>query len=90
MFLQDLGLAQKNLFKPIVIGSLYLTISSTGYFLLGDCLEYNVLDSLSEGPIKATAEALLLIHLIVAFPLIINAPHQYAEKFFGIPDGKFI
>ena len=70
-----------------MIGVLYLALSTSGYFLLGDCLEYNVLDSLSEGPLKTAAQTLLMLHLIVAFPLLINAPNQYLEQFLHIPQG---
>ena len=72
-----------------MIGVLYLALSTSGYFLLGDCLEYNVLDSLSEGPLKTAAQTLLMFHLIVAFPLLINAPNQYLEQFLHIPQGAF-
>ena len=72
----------------LVIGSLYLSLASVGYFMLGSCLEYNVFDSLSQGPIKIAAQSLFTIHLITAFPLILNSPNQYIEGALKIPKGK--
>ena len=72
----------------LVIGSLYLSLASVGYFMLGSCLEYNVFDSLSQGPIKVAAQSLFTIHLITAFPLILNSPNQYIEGALKIPKGN--
>ena len=64
---------------------MFLSLSATGYFLLGDCMEYNMLDSISDGPMRMAAQILMLIHLVVAFPIGINVPNQYIENLLDIP-----
>ena len=59
-----------------------------GYYALGSQAEANVVMSLSEGPVRITIEVMLLLHLVAAFPILINPPCQYFEQLFDIPSGN--
>ena len=61
-----------------------------GYYALGDQAEANVVLNLSPGPIRIVIEIMLLLHLISAFPILINPPCLYFEQLFKIPSGKSI
>ena len=61
-----------------------------GYYALGDQAEANVVLNLSPGPIRIVIEIMLLLHLISAFPILINPPCLYFEQLFKIPSGMFI
>ena len=58
-----------------------------GYYALGDQAEANVVLNLSPGPIRIVIEIMLLLHLISAFPILINPPCLYFEQLFKIPSG---
>jgi hypothetical protein len=64
---------------------IYAPVASVGYFTLGDCVDDNVIMSLSKGPAKIAAEVILLFHLVAALPIVINPPSQYFEEILGIP-----
>lgn len=72
-------------FAMLVLCIIYVPMAATGYFLLGDLLEGSVIDSLCDGPVKITVEVLFLIHLISAFPILINPPNQFFEGLLKIP-----
>ena len=48
----------------------------------------SVIDSLCDGPVKVAVEILFLIHLITAFPILLNPPSQFFEELFNIPPSK--
>ena len=55
-----------------------------------DCpAEANVVLNLSPGPVRIIIEVMLLMHLISAFPILINPPCQYFEQLFSIPSGIY-
>jgi len=68
-----------------VLMIIYVPMASVGYFLLGDLLEGSVVDSLCDGPVKVVVEVLFLIHLISAFPILMNPPSQFFEGLLKIP-----
>jgi len=43
------------------------------------CSENSVIDSLCDGPVKIVVEILFLIHLVTAFPILMNPPNQFFE-----------
>ena len=61
-----------------------------GYFSLGDEAASNVVLNLSPGPVRIVIEIMLLLHLISAFPILINPPCQYFEQLFSIPSGIYL
>ena len=67
---------------------IYTPVATVGYFTLGDCVNENIIFSLSKGPAKIAAETVLLLHLISAMPIVINPPSQYFEEIMGIPKSK--
>ena len=67
---------------------IYFTTSCVGYFVLGSCVNVNMLESLEEGPMKTTAIVVLMIHLVSATPIALSPPNQYMEKVFNLPKGK--
>ena len=60
-----------------------------GYFSLGSEAASNVVLNLSPGPVRIVIEIMLLLHLISAFPILINPPCQYFEQLFSIPSGIY-
>ena len=71
-----------------VLFLIYAPVASVGYFTLGDCVNDNVIMSLSNGPSKIAAELILLLHLVTALPIVVNPPCQYLEEIIGIPKSK--
>jgi len=69
----------------IILGLIYVPMGVLGYYSLGHQAEANVVLSLSPGPVRIVIEVMLLIHLISAFPILLNAPCQYFEQLFSIP-----
>lgn len=73
------------IFSMLILVCIYMPMASVGYFLLGDTVQNNIVESLCDGPIKITVEALLLIHLISVFPIMLNPPNQFFEELLHIP-----
>ena len=48
----------------------------------------SVIESLCDGPVKVAVEFLFLLHLITAFPILMNPPNQFFEALFKIPSSK--
>jgi len=69
----------------IILGIIYVPMGVLGYYALGDQAEANVVLNLSPGPIRIVIEIMLLLHLISAFPILINPPCLYFEQLFKIP-----
>ena len=59
-----------------------------GYYSLGSQAEANVVMSLSTGYVRIIIEIMLLLHLVAAFPILINPPCLYFEQLFNIPSGN--
>ena len=86
-----------------VLFLIYMPMSVVGWALLGDLVAGSVVESLCDGPvsfilivipykllfqIKVAVEILFLIHLITAFPILINPPCQLFENILNIPLSK--
>ena len=56
-------------------------------YILGECVEDNVIMSMSNGILKTAAECIILLHLVAALPIIINPPSQFFEELLHIPQG---
>jgi len=64
---------------------IYMSMSATSWGLLGGRVESSVIDSLCDGPVKIAVEVLFLLHLVTAFPILLNPPSQFFEELFKIP-----
>ena len=60
------------------------------YYAFGEDAKDNIALSISSGPLKVTVEIMLLLHLVAAFPILLNPPAQYFENLMEIPLGKYI
>ena len=60
------------------------------YYSFAGHAEDNIVKSISNGPVKITVEIMLLLHLVSAFPILLNPPAQYFEGLMKIPLGKTI
>ncbi|XP_023335308.1 uncharacterized protein LOC111706628 [Eurytemora carolleeae] len=69
----------------VILVILYLPMAAVGYFQLGGEVNNNVVESLCIGTVKTVTEVLLLLHLIAAFPIMINPPNQFFEELLNIP-----
>jgi len=58
------------------------------YHAFGFNAQSNIVDSISKGPIRTTVEIMLLLHLISAFPIILNPPSQFFEYMLHVPIGE--
>ena len=79
-------------------------MSVVGWWFLGDRVGSSVVDSLCDGPVvtstslleltigliqaKTVIEILFLLHLISAFPIILNPPFQFFEEIMKVPSGN--
>ena len=55
------------------------------YYAYGSDAQANIVLSLKTGGIRVTVEVMLLLHLVAAFPIILNPPAQFFENVFNIP-----
>ena len=55
------------------------------YYAYGADAQANIVLSIAKGGIRTTVEIMLLLHLVAAFPIILNPPAQYFEGLFNIP-----
>ena len=71
-----------------VLFGIYFPTAASGYLSLGDCVQTNVLLSMSDGPLKIASECVILLHLVSALPIVINPPSQFLEEILHIPKGN--
>jgi len=69
----------------IVLFLIYMPTAASTWGLLGDLAAGMCVDSLCDGPVKIAVEVLFLIHLITAFPILMNPPSQLFENILNIP-----
>lgn len=60
-------------------------MAATPYYAYGGLAESNIVQSISDGWIRITVEVMLLLHLVSAFPIILNPPAQFFEHIMNIP-----
>ena len=77
-------------FSVLVLFLIYLPMAAIPYYAFGGAAQDNVALSISSGPLKVTVEIMLLLHLVAAFPILLNPPAQYFENLMEIPLGKYI
>ena len=73
--------------KSSVLFVIYFPIAAGCYFSLGDQVTDNIVLAMSDGWQRITVEIMLLLHLVTAFPIILNPPAQFCEKLLNIPSG---
>jgi len=64
---------------------IYLPMAAIPYYAFGGDAKDNIALSISSGPLKVTVEIMLLLHLVAAFPILLNPPAQYFENLMEIP-----
>merc|ERR1712062_544783 len=64
---------------------IYLPMAIAPYYGYGSMAKANIVMSLSKGWMRTTVEVMLLLHLVAAFPIILNPPAQYFEHIMNIP-----
>jgi len=64
---------------------IYLPMAAVPYFAFGDASTDNIVLKIADGPLRVTVEIMLLLHLISAFPILLNPPAQYFEHLMDIP-----
>ncbi len=72
-----------------VLLALYMPLSMSGYFVYGDNVNANILQTLSEGWMRTTVEILITLHLIMAFVIALNPFTQEFEEFFNVPNSMY-
>ena len=68
---------------------IYCPLAVAGYYCYGDAAESSIVNTMSHGPLRITAEVCFLIHLIAAFPIVFNPGAQYFEELMNIPSSKY-
>jgi len=68
-----------------VLFCIYSPMAGVGYWLLGDAVSSNVVNDMCDGPVKIAIEVLLLLHLVSAFPIVVNPSNQFFEGLLKIP-----
>lgn len=66
----------------------YLLVGVSGYIVLGDAMQPNIVEALKAGWISYVVNILITIHLMMAAVIVTNPVTQGIEGFFGIPDSK--
>ena len=69
----------------LVLFAIYFPTAFVGYYFLGDCVQDNMISSMSDGITKKVAEGVMMAHLITAVPIVVNPPSQYFEELMDIP-----
>jgi len=64
---------------------IYLPMAAVPYFAFGENASDNIVLSIAPGPVRITVEVMLLLHLVSAFPILLNPPAQYFEGLMNIP-----
>ena len=70
-----------------VLFCIYFPTAAVGYFSLGSCVNNNIIFSMSDGTLKSIAECVILLHVVAAFPIVLNPPSQFFEELLHIPKG---
>ena len=65
-------------------------MAAVPYFAFGDASTDNIVLKIADGPLRVTVEIMLLLHLISAFPILLNPPAQYFENLMDIPLGNLL
>ena len=68
---------------------IYSPLAISGYYCYGDAARSSIVETISHGPLRMTAEICFLVHLICAFPIVFNPSAQYFEELMKIPSGKY-
>ena len=63
-------------------------MAAVPYFAFGSGATDNIVLKIADGPLRVTVEIMLLLHLISAFPILLNPPAQYFEHLMDIPLGN--
>ncbi len=58
------------------------------YYSYGGMAKANIVLTLRPGAIRLIVEIMLLLHLVAAFPIILNPPAQFFEYMLHIPSGE--
>ena len=67
---------------------IYLPVGVAGYYCYGDAVHDSIVETISKGGLRITAEICFLVHLITAYPIVFNPAAQYFEQVFNIPSSK--
>lgn len=62
-------------------------MAATPYFAYGGSAKANIVLSIADGWVRIIVEVMLLLHLVSAFPIILNPPAQFFEHIMNIPSG---
>ena len=68
----------------------YLPVSCAGFFVYGNYQDgqANIALMISDGPLRITAQVLLIAHLFCAFLVVINPCFQDLESYLHIKSGR--
>ena len=76
-----------SLLLPVLF-LIYLPMAAIPYYAYGSEAKANIVNSIAGGWVKCTVEIMLLLHLVSAFPIILNPPAQFFEQYMNIPSGN--
>ena len=69
--------------------AMYLLTSTAGYVVYGNTINENILKTTTDSPITYVVQALITLHLLCGFVIVINPCCQEIESKFGVPKGIF-
>ena len=67
---------------------IYTPLAVSGYYCYGEAAGSSIVNTISHGGLRITAEVCFLVHLIAAFPIVFNPGAQYFEDLMKIPSSK--
>ena len=69
---------------------IYSPLAISGYYCYGEAAESSIVNTISHGGLRITAEICFLVHLVAAFPIVFNPGAQYFEDLMKIPSSMII
>ncbi|KAK3097482.1 hypothetical protein FSP39_010023, partial [Pinctada imbricata] len=69
----------------MVVMLMYLPVATTGYFIYGNKVDDNILQTVSKGGLVYTVVILITIHLVLGFIIVLNPFCQELEKYCKVP-----
>ncbi|KAK3578876.1 hypothetical protein CHS0354_010236 [Potamilus streckersoni] len=84
---------KKKFWKAVITGYtlvliMYVPVSTTAYFIYGDDIQDNILDTISKGPMQYAITILLTSHFLFGFIILLNPVNQELEHLLKVPDGE--
>lgn len=73
----------------LVILAMYLPLSILGFLAFGDDVNVNIIKNLPASAISKCVAALISVHLLFSFIIVVNPVSQQVEEWLNVPKGLY-